>query len=109
MMQSGQLDTLFDVLERTPQKNGGGQLKYEWSVIGQFYGGVQPVSVNSFVQSNIQGSALVARVVMRPVDLPNLSSAHQIRDVDTQQLYKIEGVLPVNKGKQSLMCTVGKI
>ncbi|MHA3097755.1 phage head completion protein [Acinetobacter brisouii] len=108
-MQSGQLDTLFDVLERTTQKNAGGQTKYEWSVIGQFYGGVQPVSVNSFVQSSVQGSALVARVVMRPNDFPNLTSAHQIRDVDTQKFYKIDGILPVNKSRQSLMCSIGKL
>ncbi|MHA3061184.1 phage head completion protein [Acinetobacter sp. ANC 4631] len=108
-MQSGQLDTLFEVLERTTQKNAGGQTKYEWSVIGQFYGGVNPVSVNSFVQSSVQGSALVARVVMRPMDFPNLSAAHQIRDVDTQQLYKIDGILPVSKSRQSLMCSIGKL
>lgn len=108
-MQSGQLNTLFEVLERTTQKNSGGQPKYEWTKIGEFYGGVNPVSVNSFVQSSIQGSALVARIIMRPDDFPTISAAHQIRDVDTQQLYKIDGVLPVNKSRQSLMCSNGKM
>lgn len=108
-MQSGQLDTLFEVLQRGPAKNSGGQVKQEWSVIGQFFGEVNPVSVNNFVQSGVQGSALVARIVMRPNDFPTLTAANLIRNVDTQQLYTITGILPFDKGRQSLMVTLGKL
>ncbi|ELA8878911.1 phage head completion protein [Acinetobacter nosocomialis] len=108
-MQSGILDTCFEVLKRTEQKNSAGQTKFEWSVIGRFYGGVKPVSVQSFVQSSMQGSALVARIIMRPDDFPEISAVYLIRDVDTQKLYKIDGVLPVSKSRQALMCSLGKL
>lgn len=108
-MQSGELDTLFDVYERTDKKNGAGQIKQEWQVIGSFYGAVKPVSIDAFVQSGKQGSGLVARVVMRPNDFPSISASHFIRDVDTLQTYKVDGVLPVNKSKKTLMCSEGKL
>lgn len=108
-MQSGQLDTLFDVYERTQVKNTAGQIKQEWLVVGQFYGAVNPISVDAFVQSNKQGSALVARIVMRPDDFPSISSTHFIRDVDTLQTYKVNGVLPVNSSKKTLMCSEGEL
>ena len=108
-MQSGDLDHLFDVYEQTEEKNAGGQKKQIWKKIGQFYGGVQPISANSFVQSSVQGSALICRVVMRPDDFPEISAIHIIQDVDTKETYKISGALPVKKGKKTLMCTVGKL
>ena len=108
-VQSGDLDTLFDVLERTDQKNTGGQVKQEWNQIGQFYGGVEPISTQTFVQSGVQGSALVCRVVMRPDDFPQIKPKHMIKNVDTNEVYVIEGVLPVNKGKWSLMCKNGAL
>ena len=108
-MQSGNLDTLFDVLQRTEEKNSGGQIKQVWSVIGQFYGGVEPISTQVFALSHTQGSALVCRVVMRPDDFPTLTAVHMLRDVDNNEIYRIDGKLPVNKGKQALMCSVGKI
>ncbi len=106
-MQSGDLDILFDVLERTDQKNTGGQVKQEWNQIGQFYGGVEPISIQTFVQSGVQGSALVCRVVMRPDDFPQIKPKHMIKNVDTNEVYVIDGVLPVNKSKWSLMCKNG--
>lgn len=108
-MQSGDLDTLFDVLQRTEEKNSGGQVKQIWLAIGQFYGGVEPVSTQVFTLSHTQGSALVCRVVMRPDDFPNLTAEHMLRDVDSKEIYRIDGKLPVNKGKQSLMCSIGKL
>ncbi|ELW82063.1 phage head-tail joining protein [Acinetobacter sp. WC-743] len=108
-MQPGKLDKLFDVLERTPEKNSGGQVKQEWNVIGQFYGGVEPISTQVFTLSHTQGSALVCRVVMRPDDFPDLNAGHMLKDVDTNQIYRIDGKLPVNKGKQTLMCSIGKL
>lgn len=108
-MQSGDLDTLFDVFERTEEKNSGGQVKQIWRVIGQFYGGVQPISTTAFAQSGVQGSALVCRVVMRPDDFPSINAALLIQDVDSKEIYKITGALPVNKGKKALMCVVGKM
>ena len=108
-VQSGDLDTLFDVLERTDQKNTGGQVKQEWNQIGQFYGGVEPISIQTFVQSGVQGSALVCRVVMRPDDFPQIKPKHMIKNIDTNEVYVIEGVLPVNKGKWSLMCKNGAL
>lgn len=108
-MQSGDLDTLFDVLERTDQKNSGGQVKQEWNRIGQFYGGVKPISTQTFVQSGVQGSALVCRVVMRPDDFPQIKPKHMIKNVDTDEVYVIEGVLPVYKNKWSLMCKLGAL
>lgn len=107
-MQSGDLDTLFDVFEQTEDKNSAGQKKQVWIGIGQFCGGVQPINVNAFTQSSVQGSALVCRVVMRPDDFPTINAALLIQDVDTKEIYKITGVLPVNKGKKTLMCVVGK-
>ena len=108
-MHNGKLDTLFDVLQRTEEKNSGGQIKQVWSVIGQFYGGVEPVSTQVFTLSHTQGSALVCRIVMRPDDFPNLTAAHMLRDVDSNEIYRIDGKLPVNKGKQALMCSIGKL
>lgn len=108
-MQSGKLDTLFDVLERTSVKNTGGQQKQEWVKIGEFYGGVEPISTQVFTLSHTQGSALVCRVVMRPDDFPSLNAVHMIQDVDTKEIYRIDGKLPVNKGKQALMCSIGKV
>lgn len=108
-MQSGQLDTLFDVYQQSSEKNTAGQKKDVWTKIGSFYGGVEPISTQTFVQSGVQGSALVCRVVMRPDDYPGLNSALIIKDVDRGNIYKISGVLPINKGKQSLLCTIGKL
>lgn len=108
-MQSGDLDTLFDVLQRTEEKNSGGQTKQVWSVIGQFYGGVEPISTQVFTLSHTQGSALVCRVVMRPDDFPTLTAVHMLRDVDSKEIYRIDGKLPVNKCKQALMCSIGKL
>lgn len=108
-MQSGDLDTLFDVFEQTDEKNSAGQLKPVWKKIGSFYGGVEPVNTQSFVQSGVQGSALICRVVMRPDDFPNISAAFQIKDLDLNKIYKITGVMPINKGKNALMCVLGKL
>lgn len=108
-MQSGQLDHLFEVLERTDQKDEIGQVKAKWSVIGDFFGSVSPVSIQGFINSNAQGSAVVCRVNMRPDDFPMLTAAHLIREVDTQEVYKIEGILPVTRNKQTLMCNYGKL
>ena len=108
-MQSGDLDTLFDVLQRTEEKNSGGQVKQTWSVIGQFYGGVEPLSTQVFTLSHTQGSALVCRVVMRPDDFPSLNATHMLQDVDNRDVYRIDGKLPIHKGKQALMCSIGKL
>lgn len=108
-MQSGELDTLFDVFQQTEEKNTAGQKVQSWKKIGQFYGGVQPISTNAFTQSGTQGSALVCRIVMRPDDFPNINAALLIQDVDTNEIYKISGALPIDKGKKALMCTVGKM
>lgn len=107
-MQSGELDTLFNVFQQTDEKNSAGQKVQSWENIGHFYGGVQPISTNAFTQSGTQGSALVCRVVIRPDDFPTINAALLIQDVDTKEIYKITGVLPVNKGKKTLMCVVGK-
>ena len=85
-MQSGDLDTLFDVLQRTDGKNSGGQIKQIWTAIGQFYGGVEPISTQVFTLSHTQGSALVCRVVMRPDDFPSLNASLMIQDVDTKEI-----------------------
>ena len=108
-MQNGNLDTLFNVLQRTDEKNSGGQVKQVWSSIGQFYGGVEPVSTQVFTLSHTQGSALVCRVVMRPDDFPNLNAGQMLQDIDSQEIYRIDGKLPISKGKQALICSLGKI
>ncbi|OJK08891.1 phage head-tail adapter protein [Acinetobacter baumannii] len=108
-MQSGKLDVLFDVLERTTEKNSAGETKQIWSIIGQFYGDIEPISAANFVQSGIQGSALVCRVVLRPDDFPNIKAAFLLRDVDTNDIYAINGVLPITPSKKALMCSLGKL
>lgn len=109
-MQSGQLDTLFEVLERTEQKNSGGQVKQVWSVIGEFYGELLPVSTTNFVNSGVMGNALVARIHMRPNDFIELVESHRLRDVDTNLLYDITGILPIIKNeKQAVLVTKGKL
>lgn len=108
-MQAGKLDTLFEVLEQTKEKNSAGQLVQSWAVVDLFYGGVEPINTQTFVQSGVQGSAVVCRVVMRPSDYPQINAAQQIRNADTGQLYKIAGILPINKDKQAIMCTIGKL
>ena len=108
-MQSGKLDTLFDVLERTTEKNSGGQVKQDWINIGQLYGGIEPLSTQTFVNSSVQGSALICRVVIRPDDFPNIKPKHMIRNVDTDEIYVIEGIIPINKSKSALMCKIGAL
>lgn len=108
-MQSGDLDTLFDVFQQTEEKNSAGQVKQIWKNIGQFFGGVQPINTAAFVQSGVQGSVLVCRVVMRPDDFPSINAALLIQNVDSKEIYKINGALPINKGKKALMCSVGKL
>lgn len=108
-MQSGELDTLFNVFERTDERNSAGQVKQIWKNIGQFYGGVQPISTAAFTQSGVQGSALVCRVVMRPDDFPTINAALLIQDADSNEVYKITGALPISKGKKALMCMIGKL
>ena len=109
-MQSGQLDTLFEVLQRTEQKNSAGQVKQIWTVIGDFCGEVLPVSTTNFVNSGVMGNAIIARIHMRPNDFPELLESHRLRDVDTGKLYDITGILPVEKNrKQAVMVSNGKL
>lgn len=108
-MQSGKLDVLFDVLERTTEKNTAGEVKQVWSNIGQFYGDIEPISAANFVQSGVQGSALVCRIVMRPDDFPGIKAEFLLRDVDTNDIYAINGVLPITPSKKALMCSLGKL
>lgn len=108
-MQSGKIAVLFDVLERTTEKNSAGEVKQIWLNIGQFYGDIEPVKAETFVKSGIQGSALVCRVVMRPDDFPNIKAAFLLRDVDTDAIYAINGVIPINSSKKALMCSLGKL
>ena len=106
-MQSGELDHLFDVLQRTVTKNPVGQIKQEWIVIGQFWGGIEPVSTNAFVNSGAQGSQIICRVVMRPSDF-NIQPDYLLRVADTDEIYAIQGKLPVDQSKQALLCSIGK-
>lgn len=108
-MQSGALDHLYEVLQRTATKDSAGQRVWEWSKIAEFYGELVPVSVANFSTSGAVGSALVAQVNYRPDDCLELKSEHLLRDVDTQALYAITGILPVSSAKHRIMCTVGKI
>lgn len=109
-MQSGQLDTLFEVLERTNEENSGGQVKQKWAVIGEFFGEILPVSTANFVNSGVMGNAIVARIHMRPNDFPDLGTFHRLHDVDTGMLYDITGILPVIKNqKQAVLVTHGKL
>lgn len=108
-MQSGDLDHLYEVLERTKSKNSAGEVEYMWTKITEFYGGEVPVSAQTFSSSGASGSAIVIQINMRPDDCPELKAEHQLRDVDTQTLYAITGILPVSRDKHRLMCKVGKL
>lgn len=108
-MQAGKLNHLFDVLDRTDVPNAAGQIKQDWAVIGQFWGGIEPVSANAFVNSGAEGSQLICRVVMRPTDF-DVSPAHLLRDVDSGKIYAISGIIPVPEdNKNVLMCSIGKL
>lgn len=108
-MQSGDLDHLYEVLERKKDKNSAGETVNIWFEIGKFYGEEVPVSAQTFASSGASGSAIVVQINMRPSDLPALKAEHVLRDVDSQKLYAITGILPVGKDKHRLMCTVGKL
>ena len=108
-MQSGELDHLYEVLKRTEEKDSAGQKKWIWIKIGAFYGGEAPVNTTAFSSSGAMGSALVVQINYRPEDFPDLLDEHQLRDVDSQKIYAITGILPVNRAKHRIMCTVGKI
>lgn len=108
-MQSGDLDHLYEVLERKKNKNLAGETVDIWGVIDQFYGEEVPVSAQTFASSGASGSAVVVQINMRPSDCPTLKAEHILRDIDSQNLYAITGILPVGKDKHRLMCTVGKI
>ncbi|WP_075167495.1 phage head completion protein [Acinetobacter indicus] len=108
-MQSGELDHLYEVLKRTEEKDSAGQKKWIWTKIGAFYGGEAPVNTTAFSSSGAMGSALVVQINYRPEDFPDLLDEHQLRDVDSQKIYAITGILPVNRAKHRIMCTVGKI
>lgn len=108
-MQSGELDHLYEVLKRTEEKDSAGQKKWIWTKIGAFYGGEAPVNTTAFSSSGAMGSALVVQINYRPEDFPDLLDEHQLRDVDSQKIYAITGILPVKRAKHRIMCTVGKI
>lgn len=108
-MQSGDLDHLYEVLQRTEQKDSAGQKQWIWTKIGEFYGAEVPVSTSAFVSSGALGSALVVQINYRPDDFPNLKPEHQLRDVDSLNIYAITGILPVSRFKHRIMCAVGKI
>ena len=108
-MQSGELDHLYEVLQRTEEKDSAGQKKWVWIKIGEFYGGEAPVNTTAFSSSGAMGSALVVQINYRPEDFPDLLAEHQLRDVDSKKIYAITGILPVNRAKHRIMCTVGKI
>lgn len=108
-MQSGELDHLYEVLKRTEEKDSAGQKKWIWTKIGAFYGGEAPVNTTAFSSSGAMGSALVVQINYRPEDFPDLLDEHQLRDVDSQKIYAITGILPVSRAKHRIMCTVGKI
>ena len=108
-MQSGDLDHLYEVLQRTEEKDSAGQKKWVWIKIGEFYGGEVPVSTSAFSSSGAMVSALVVQINYRPEDFPDLLPAHQLRDADSQNIYAITGILPVSRAKHRIMCAVGKI
>ena len=108
-MQSGDIDHLYEVLERKKDKNSAGETVNIWLEIGEFYGEEVPVSAQTFASSGASGSAIVVQINMRPSDFPALKAEHILRDVDSQNLYAITGILPVGKDKHRLMCTVGKL
>lgn len=108
-MQSGDLDHLYEVLERKKDKNSAGETVNIWVEIGKFYGEEVPVSAQTFASSGASGSAIVVQVNMRPSDFTALKAEHVLRDADSEKLYAITGILPVGKDKHRLMCTVGKI
>lgn len=108
-MQSGELDHLYEVLKRTEEKDSAGQKKWIWTKIGAFYGGEAPVNTTAFSSSGAMGSALVVQINYRPEDFPDLLAEHQLRDVDSQKIYAITGILPVSRAKHRIMCAVGKI
>lgn len=108
-MQSGNLDHLFHVLQRSSRKNSMGEEDWQWSEIGQFYAAVSPVSAQTFTSSGAMGSAIVAQLNYRPNDFPELNYGHLLRDVDTQEVYAITGILPISKSKARIMCKVGAI
>lgn len=108
-MQSGDLDHLYEVLQRTEEKDSGGQKKWVWNKIGEFYGAEVPVSTSAFSSSGAMGSALVVQINYRPEDFPDLLPEHQLRDADSLDIYAITGILPVSRAKHRIMCTVGKI
>lgn len=108
-MQIGNLDHLYAVLERKKEKNSAGELEDIWKEIDRFYGEEVPVSVQTFASSGASGSAIVVQINMRPSDCPILKAEHILKDLDSQNLYAITGILPVGKDKHRLMCTVGKL
>ena len=97
------------MLKRTEEKDSAGQKNWIWTKIGAFYGGEAPVNTTAFSSSGAMGSALVVQINYRPEDFPDLLDEHQLRDVDSQKIYAITGILPVNRAKHRIMCAVGKI
>ena len=108
-MQSGDLDHLYEVLERKKDKNSAGEPVKIWIKIDEFYGEEIPVSAQTFASSGASGSAIIVQINMRPSDCTILKAEHILRDIDSQNLYAITGILPVGKDKHRLMCMVGKI
>jgi len=108
-MQSGDLDHLYEVLERKKDKNSAGEPVNIWIKIDEFYGEEIPVSAQTFASSGASGSAIIVQINMRPSDCTILKAEHILRDIDSQNLYAITGILPVGKDKHRLMCMVGKI
>ena len=108
-MQSGDLDHLYEVLERKKDKNSAGEPVNIWIKIDEFYGEEIPVSAQTFASSGASGSAIVVQINIRPSDCTILKAEHILRDIDSQNLYAITGILPVGKDKHRLMCMVGKI
>ena len=108
-MQSGAYNQLFEVFARTQETDQAGQSLQKWVPIGKFWGRVEPISTNAFVLSGAEGSALVCRVKMRMSDF-NVTAAHRIRDVHSDDVYDIKGVIPIpNDNEKALQCSVGNL
>lgn len=102
---AGDLDKMIELQHlidnRDPLTN---ELKQTWVAFDRTWAKVEPVGTREFVNSMAEGSALTAKIVVR--DHVTVNSTHRVKVLDTGDLYRVEGVVPVPVDhKKALLCS----
>ena len=104
-LNSRDLKTLVEICSYSESKNQLNESVRVLVPVNRAYCKVEPVSIQNYIKSGAEGSALVARILFRD-DIALLADQF-IRVIDSGAIYKINGVIPINEDrKQAALCSV---